>query len=182
MQAKWDDLVNKGRDTQALLYGVVALVAAAGVGYLGVIGWTLAIGNLALPSWSMFAASGFVALIGLGLLVFSDREKCKSCGGTVERNPAYFPLETEPQVTQAVQAQDAQSLLQLQPVPKNQMKMHLDIAACPGCGQIAELDLSKWQDYQQHTLAEGIVVQGPQAAAFRQLAQAHAEWRGDDDE
>lgn len=182
MEASWNELVFKGRNGQALLYGAGTLAAAGGIAYLGVIGWTLTIRRFALPTWSMFVAAGIVGLIGVAFFLFSESEKCKRCGQVVERIPAYFPLEAEMQVVLAVQAGDPSGLLTLPPVPKNQMKMHLDIAGCTGCGQIARIDLTKWQDFQPHTLAENVIVQGQPAEVFRQVARSHAEWRGDDED
>jgi hypothetical protein len=181
MNQAWDTLIKPGRDKQALLYGAGSLAAAVVLVALGGFGWTFSIGRLALPSWSMYAVGGIAFLVGIAFFLFSQEKCCRSCGEAIQYLSVYLPLESEPQLQQALQSGDSQTLLSIEPVPKNQMKMELDVAACSGCGKIARLDATKWQDFKPHPVAEDVVIQGDDAVGFRQLGLQHAEWRGEDE-
>jgi hypothetical protein len=173
----------KATNPKAILYGLAAVAGGIVVILLGAFGnITLAIGKLALPTWTMYMAGAVV--IGIGALILftgMDARKCAKCGALAESEEAYFPLEQIQTVVDAVEAENADALTDLQKVPKKQMKSVVDVWFCTGCGEVAEVEVKKWEDYQPHDVLPRKPVKGPVAAAFATLVRTHAEWRGEND-
>lgn len=164
----------------ALAAGLIA--AAIGVVILRLsTSWTLAIRNFALPQWSFYVVAAGLALAGVVAVFMSlSVEKCATCGKELDCREAYFPLELESRVVQAVQQRDAATLAGLPMVPKNQMKMALHIATCPQ-HHVGTLELRKWQDFQPRDVLPETVIEGPIVAAMSDLADRHESFRGDDE-
>ena len=178
-----DAVFIKAVNPKGLLYAAAAFAGGIAVILFGAFGGiTLAIGKLALPGWTMYVAGALVMGLGILLLFTSlDAQKCPKCGAIAEAEDAYFPLELLQNVVQAVESGSAESLVNAQKVPKNQMKTVLSVTYCPKCEQVATVEVTKWEDFQPHDVLPQRPIQGPAAAAFAGVVQAHAEWRGEED-
>lgn len=156
--------------------GIAAAVATA----LGLV--SLSIGRLELPSWSNYVLATLSALLGFALFAFSiDAERCGGCGKHLVHGEAYFPLEWERHVLRAVELGVPYALAGAPMVPKNQMKMAVEMSYCPGCGGAGKMSVTKWEDFQPHTLIEERAISGEGAVGFAKVVCAHREWRGDDE-
>jgi hypothetical protein len=177
-------VITKGPNFKSLGLALLVILFGAGLIGAGVLkGSTLAIGSLALPSWTIYALGGVALLIGIGVGAMSlNAEKCGQCGTHLDYGEAYFPLEFEAQVMHAANAVDASQLVSAPMVPKNQMKMALEMDYCPNCGQVGRYEVTKWQDFEPHAMLPSKVVSGPNVAAFAQMINAHKEFRGEDDD
>lgn len=174
----------KAVNPMGILLGVGVVAAGIAVALLGVFEvFTLAIGKLALPTWTMYIVGGVVGIVG-AFIVFAgaDSSKCTKCGKFAVNEDAYFPLEQLSQVVAAVENDQPEGLHQIQKVPKNQMKSEVEIKYCDGCGEFAEVTVGKWQDSMPSEVLPMRVVSGESAKTYRTIAKDHAEWRGDDDD
>src|SRR5262245_11669963 len=129
--------IQESRDLRAIAAGVGLILGAcaiAGVGALGLV--TLKIKNLVLPDWSMYVAAALVAGIGAFCFFVSDRKKCVACNAEMEVQEAYFPLEAEQRVLQAVTRFNTALLAGIPAVPKAQMKSVIELTWCPKCENV----------------------------------------------
>ena len=172
----------KAIDAKGMLFALLVLAiggVAVSLGLFDIL--TLKIGSLRLPSWSMYILGGIFGVIALVMFMFAaNSAKCSKCGKLSSSDDAYFPLENLDAVVHAVENNQPEALESLQKVPKNQMKSELDITYCTGCGELAEVQVNKWAEYVPSEVLPKRVVTGAVAQKYRDLARAHAEWRGDE--
>lgn len=174
----------KAVNPMTILPGVGVIAAGIAVALLGVFEvFTLAIGNLALPTWTMYLVGGIVGIAGAVIIfVGADSRKCTKCGKFAVHEDAYFPLEDLSQVVAAVENNQPVTLQGIQKAPKNQMKSEIEITYCDGCGEFAEVTVGKWQDSMPSEVLPMRSVSGDTAKTYRTIAKDHAAWRGDDDD
>jgi hypothetical protein len=127
-------------------------------------------------------AIGAVFLLGGGFLVWSKDQFCKACDKALENGSAYMPLEAEALVVEAYRSGNVGNLTTLAVLPKNTMKMELDLSWCPQCKAVAALSVTKWQDFKPTELGPEKELLGPAVAGFADLVERHENERGDEDE
>ncbi len=176
-----DSRIKKGASASGVATALGLFAAAGGVVCVALLTeWTISIRRFALPQWTLYVVAAGLALVGLAMFAFSTSvEKCATCGKELDCEDAYFPLDMEAQVTAAVQAVDVGVLHTIPMVPKDQMKMDLRISVCPN-GHVGVVELKKWQDFRPHDILPERAVDGPVVMSLAQLAQQHADFRGDD--
>jgi hypothetical protein len=167
-----------GVNFKGLLYGGGALLLAVAAGYGAASGRMLRISRIHLPSWTLWILAGLAVLGAVLFVVMSLKaEFCATCNVAVEGGDAYLPLENEAEVMNAAKTGDFQSLLALPMVPKNQMKMAIWANYCPKCEQAANVEITRWKDYQPTTVVDMTEVTGASAQALADLIQKHEAWR-----
>jgi hypothetical protein len=172
-----------GISAKGILWGVGLLAAGGLCAWAGSAGWSIRLARIALPGWVMFGAAGLLVIAGVALALSSLKEKfCAACNvGTVAGN-AYFPLESEETVVQAVKAVNYALLMELPMVPKNQMKMEVAGEYCPRCSNAAIISVTQWKDFRPTKLVEDHELTGPAAKPAVELIKKHEDSREDADE
>lgn len=127
-------------------------------------------------------ALGAIFLLVGGFVLWSKDKFCKTCDRALESGTAYMPLEAETLVTDAYRNGNVGNLMTLAVLPKNTMKMELEVSWCPQCKEVGLLELTRWKDFQPTEVGPEKELIGPAVAGFAQLAERHENERGDDDE
>jgi hypothetical protein len=167
-----------GANFKGILYGGGAALLAVVAGYGAVSGYRLRIARIPLPTWALWIVAVLAVLGAIAFVVMSLKaEFCATCNVAVEGGDAYLPLENEAEVMHAAKTGEFQSLLALPMVPKNQMKMAIWANYCPKCEQAANVEVTRWKDFQPTTVVEMREVTGASAQALAELIQKHEAWR-----
>lgn len=159
----------------AILVGVAAAVAG------GVFDFTLRLGSLALPGWSMYVVA--VVAIGLGVAVLLSKEDhCAACNVPLEQGTAHFPTELEAAVVQAL-GSGALSGLESAPVAQKSMpSVALELAWCGNCQAVGRVSCEREGGDPSPKLVDARELNGPLVAALAAIVEKHKAARGEADD
>ncbi len=168
----------KGVDQKALMTNALFIVGGLGVALTGAMGWfTLKIGTLRLPGWSMYVIGGALIAIGIVLVMAAlNADKCPHCQAIADVEDLNFSTDIESEVKSAVENFD---ISQVTPklVGSTDPNLELTLRFCPDCKKAAELSLVHFPEQYRSTskdIVDGVAVPVEKVPAFIDYVQKYA--------
>lgn len=168
------DAIDHGADWKGLGLGTAVLAGGVMLVVMGALsGYTLTIGRVTLPGWSIYVVGGIAVVVG-GLLVAGSlrTSRCAACKRPLQHAEACYPPETESSVIDAIKRLDTATLTQTPSAAPTGSRVVLALDFCDGCRQVAELRVARSTDTGDEELIPPCVLTGPHIDALAEVAEA----------
>ena len=162
----------------AVLAGIGALAIMLGPVFNVVIRYR----RITIPSEVISGIGVVIAIIAAFMFKSSLKsDKCADCDKVLENKEAWFSLQDEEQVVEAVENLDGEKLKSLDKSTDSGNSVIVDVDYCPDCKIVGKITVNRKKEFNKETILSERIIKDERFKKIAKVARKHEDKRDDDE-